>query len=940
MPAPWENDPIIAPAATAMPPPGASVAAPAAGDPPGTIYGNPKRPPAQTGAQAEGDVLSVEQRRQQLEDAPLDRRAKEEQVLNAQSGRDNQHFNQVQSLRQEFYGRPDIRSFFDSRNTFKQILRLGQTGNAQTDMGLIFTFMKSLDPASAVREGEFANAQNAAGVPDRVRNYYNQLTTGGRLNPEQRDEMVRTAQQMYIARAEAYNDVANQYRTYFQQLGEDPRIHIPLALGPEIDRRREEAKRTIMDGGNPDGGGPLEVTVSDERRRGETDEQYRARIAAGQTDRPPDISEARGSGGLLETVDAGVRSTANLLTLGGADKIAAGMDTLFGADSKGENLARQDAISGYDSQHHPTAQLVGDIAGAFLIPTTVVGVGRVAATEALAAGRTAEEAAGMAKAAMARRMAAESAGYGAAHGAVTTDGDALDKASGALVEGLLGAAGGYLAGKVMPSGLAAQASEKPPLVDPLSGRLNEPLESVRPAERVDAARGYGIDLPLGSASDRGGAIVEKGLDVLPPSAGRMNDARREVGAQVENAVEDVAGRYGQARTPFAGGQALQEGANRWISRFDEVSTKAYEAIPIPPAAPAVVDSTRATLNRLTSIFPSNPKLAEVFRNSRLQDYREALAKGGLSWNDLKALRSRIGYEIGEQRFSDSPTKDELRALYGAMSEDMRATAVAQGPRAVNAFERANTLYQNGQERIEGALVALLGDDSKANPEAAAATLAKIARSGRGSSNLRQLSQIRASLMKGGEWDEFASSLVRLGGQPANSEGRGFSPQTFVNWYADMSEPARNLLFGDRGRRDLRRALDGFVEVSQRLANTNALRNTSNTAPGFIGAGAVGALAAQVGSALAHPVTAALSLIGFGATGAANYGMAKLWTKPEFVRWATGYTRMVAAAERSGANPSAKALKSQKDYLTRLARSNPAIADYLLDIREKIDSAFQ
>lgn len=58
--------------------------------------------------------------------------------------------------------------------------------DAAGDLALIFNYMKMLDPGSAVREGEFANAQNAAGVPDQIRNQWNKLQSGERLNPNQR----------------------------------------------------------------------------------------------------------------------------------------------------------------------------------------------------------------------------------------------------------------------------------------------------------------------------------------------------------------------------------------------------------------------------------------------------------------------------------------------------------------------------------------------------------------------------------------------------------------------------------------------------------------------------------------------------------------------------------------------------------------------------------
>ena len=68
---------------------------------------------------------------------------------------------------------------------------------AAADLALIFNFMKMQDPGSTINTGEFANAQNAAGVPDRIRNLYNNLVTGARLNPTQRKSFRGQAENLY-----------------------------------------------------------------------------------------------------------------------------------------------------------------------------------------------------------------------------------------------------------------------------------------------------------------------------------------------------------------------------------------------------------------------------------------------------------------------------------------------------------------------------------------------------------------------------------------------------------------------------------------------------------------------------------------------------------------------------------------------------------------------
>ena len=74
--------------------------------------------------------------------------------------------------------------------------------------------MKMLDPNSTVREGEFANAQNAASIPDRIRNQYNKAAEGTRLTAEQRNDFVASAERVYKESASTYNQRLKEYRGY------------------------------------------------------------------------------------------------------------------------------------------------------------------------------------------------------------------------------------------------------------------------------------------------------------------------------------------------------------------------------------------------------------------------------------------------------------------------------------------------------------------------------------------------------------------------------------------------------------------------------------------------------------------------------------------------------------------------------------------------------
>lgn len=89
------------------------------------------------------------------------------------------------------------KTFVDVRDGYQRVLASAHNPSAAGDLSLIFAYMKVLDPGSTVREGEQAAAANAQGVPERIRNLYNRIMTGERLAPEQRDDFVNRAGDLY-----------------------------------------------------------------------------------------------------------------------------------------------------------------------------------------------------------------------------------------------------------------------------------------------------------------------------------------------------------------------------------------------------------------------------------------------------------------------------------------------------------------------------------------------------------------------------------------------------------------------------------------------------------------------------------------------------------------------------------------------------------------------
>tara|TARA_Y100001937_G_C6891974_1_gene229467 strand:- start:203 stop:550 length:348 start_codon:yes stop_codon:yes gene_type:complete len=64
--------------------------------------------------------------------------------------------------------------------------------------------MKFLDPNSVVREGEFATAAEAGGVPENVWNMYNKLLDGEILPDTVKADFLQTASDMYLIQIDNY----------------------------------------------------------------------------------------------------------------------------------------------------------------------------------------------------------------------------------------------------------------------------------------------------------------------------------------------------------------------------------------------------------------------------------------------------------------------------------------------------------------------------------------------------------------------------------------------------------------------------------------------------------------------------------------------------------------------------------------------------------------
>jgi hypothetical protein len=153
--------------------------------------------------------LEIDLTKSQIEQAKAARRAQDAaaRASGAAAARAEAEANQIASGIIPADKRPEAENKFrkeysDQTKGYQEVKSaygrvLASEDSAVGDLSLIFGYMKMLDPGSVVREGEFATAQNAAGVPERIQNIYNKVVNGERLSPSQRTSFKGQAGKLY-----------------------------------------------------------------------------------------------------------------------------------------------------------------------------------------------------------------------------------------------------------------------------------------------------------------------------------------------------------------------------------------------------------------------------------------------------------------------------------------------------------------------------------------------------------------------------------------------------------------------------------------------------------------------------------------------------------------------------------------------------------------------
>lgn len=137
-------------------------------------------------------------------------------------------FTRANTLRDEFTA--STKDFGTIQAQYNNIKATSAAPSAAGDIALITSYMRMLDPMSTVRDGEFANAENAGGVPERVKAQWNKLQNGERLSDQQRKDFVAQSGNVFKSRESQYK----QSRTKYTKLAQRAEVNPLDVVGEEI----------------------------------------------------------------------------------------------------------------------------------------------------------------------------------------------------------------------------------------------------------------------------------------------------------------------------------------------------------------------------------------------------------------------------------------------------------------------------------------------------------------------------------------------------------------------------------------------------------------------------------------------------------------------------------------------------------------------------------
>jgi hypothetical protein len=642
------------------------------------------------------------------ETAARQARAEERRVAMEGQTQGRQNIQSETDLRKEFLQRRPVMEYDTIATAYRNIRSTAANASAAGDISLLIAYMKMLDPDSVVRETEFATAQNAASVPDRIRNVYNNVLRGERLNPGQRQDFINQAGGIFDGATEAYNRQAERYRGLAEAYGYVPDQVAEIAT-PDAPATSDQAAPTpSIEGTGPAEqitgrvqqyeGAPYQPTFSGPGSTHENPfvlQQVEPNSEADYDQRRALYALPRGAfiardgqvfrmtaeaypteGGAVDPTLGGVNlretnmgDNARALGMAAMEQIPFGDEAVQAAagaiSGRGYSDVRDSwqAAADIDNQASRGYRIAGGIGGAAL---TMAAPGGGVAGKFLAAAPKG--------AAVARGMMV-GGGTGALYGGGAADGGAQERLAGARDGALVGAmTGGALAGGGRRIG--EMASTTPP-------------QAGTRAAQVQILRDNGV--PLTPGQSMGGVVgTVENLAQRAPILGPAIRGARERGVEglnraVGNRALDNIGEGVPANIP-AGGDMVGYVRDRLGAEFD----RAYSMVPqINPNDPDLLAGMTRIGQRKADLPAAMQQQFDGIVSERL-----SRLQGATTGQNVGAVRSELNTLASGYLRSQDPAQQALGGMIAELGDELDGAISRASPEAGQILSQAREGYSD------------------------------------------------------------------------------------------------------------------------------------------------------------------------------------------------------------------------------------------------------
>lgn len=402
---------------------------------------------------------------------------------------------------------------------------------------------------------------------------------------------------------------------------------------------------------------------------------------------------------------------------------------------------------------------------------------------------------------------------------------------------------------------------------------------------------------------------------------------RPISKAVDDTVEEIAAAKQRLQQQIgvgtmddvAFGQHVQQGLDDSLRNFRQTADHEYARLKsyVQPTDLFSWNNTMQTLDKLSNKGGGGTHMSALLTSGFVKQFKEGMNadyRAGAPYGALEDMRKTLGTMLSSRSGIADAQDGELKALYSALSQDMREAARVKG--FEHEFDTINNWYSGTRETLNKQAKMLDGYAERVYSVATAGMK-------QGGSNLQGLKDSLGP----GNWNFVRSSVLEKMGMIKDAKDDvHFDTSKFFTDYKNISPDAKNVLFPEP---EYRKSLDNLAVISEAMQTTAKAGNTSRTASAltvFDGIARFAMVPAQllVGGGAAAMGTGGAAI----APAVAQWGISKMLASPTLTKWLATPVKEFGGLDKA------------VYQLNKITAAQPELADDVLEFLEENRDALE